>query len=139
MRLSSLAPLGVPHKTIRDTSIDNLKIPKGTQVWFNHWAIHHDERHWDEPDDFKPERWLDNEGKLVPGAKLSYLPFGAGRRVCIGESLAKIELFLYLSSILYRYDIETAPDGSLPDLEGVVSLLSTPKPFEVTLKRRVST
>ena len=138
MRLASLAPLGVPHKTIRDTTIDNFKIPKGTQVWFNHWAFHHDKRHWDEPDDFKPERWLDNEGKLVPGAKLSYLPFGAGRRVCIGESLAKMELFLFLSSILYRYDIERALDGSLPDLEGILSVILSPKPFQVMLKRRLS-
>lgn len=134
LRLSSLVPLGVPHKTTKSTRFGGKSIPKGTQVWFNQWAMHHDEREWKEPESFRPERWLGEDGSLASGKNRSFLPFGAGRRVCIGEALAKVELFLFLSNILDRYEITMAPEG-LPNLEGNLSSTYSPKPFNVVLKR----
>ena len=135
MRLSSLVPLGVPHKTTCDTTFGGQRVPKGTQVWFNQWALHYDEREWTNPELFKPERWLEADGNLVHGKNKSFLPFGAGRRVCIGEALAKVELFLFLANILYRYEIKQAPEGS-PNLEGMLAITYSPKPYRVILKKR---
>eukprot|EP00112_Aurelia_sp_Birch-Aquarium-sp1_P000590 Seg1056.8 transcript_id=Seg1056.8/GoldUCD/mRNA.D3Y31 product="Steroid 17-alpha-hydroxylase/17 20 lyase" protein_id=Seg1056.8/GoldUCD/D3Y31 len=134
-RLSSIVLL-IPHKTIRETKIDGHAIPKGTQILINLWALHHDEREWDEPTEFKPERFLDADGNFVHGMKKSLLPFGAGRRGCLGESLAKMEIFMFLSSILYRYEIHQ-PEGEEPaDLEGIISIFNSPKPYKIQLKKR---
>ena len=70
-------------------------IPKGTQVWPNLHELLHDERHWKDPHKFDPLQFLDAEGKFT-GIPPSFKPFGTGRRVCIGESLAKSELLVRL-------------------------------------------
>ena len=70
-------------------------IPKGTQVWPNLHQLLHDERHWKDPHKFDPSRFLDADGKFT-GIPPSFKPFGTGRRVCIGESLAKSELLVRL-------------------------------------------
>ena len=135
LRFSSLAPLSVPHKVTRDTKIGKQNVPQGTQVWFNQWTLHYDEREWEEPFEFRPERWLDENGNLVPGKKRSYLPFGAGRRVCLGEALAKAELFLFLSNILHRYELTPSPEG-LPNLDGELGITYSPKQYRIVLQRR---
>ena len=134
LRFSSLVPLGVPHKTTRSTQFGGHSVPKGTQVWLNQWAFHFDHRHWKEPESFKPERWLEEDGSLVPGNRHSYMPFGAGRRVCLGEALAKVELFLFLSNILFRYNVKQADCGP-PSLEGVLSITYSPKPYHIILEK----
>ena len=134
-RLSSIVLL-VPHKTIQETKIDGQAIPKGTQIFVNLWALHYDEREWDEPTAFKPERFLDADGNFVHGMKKGLLPFGAGRRGCLGESLAKMEIFMFLSSILYRYEIHQVEGEKPPDLEGIVSIFNSPKPYKIQLKKR---
>jgi len=131
LRMGSVAALAIPHKALQNTECGGHKIPAGTQIWYNIWALHYDEKEWKEPLRFNPERFLDKEGKLVRTTDQSFLPFGAGRRVCIGEALARMELFVFLSNILWKYDI--APDGELPDLDGVMSLVLKPKPFKVKL------
>ena len=134
LRFSSLVPLGVPHKTTCNTIFGGQNIPQGTQVLFNQWAIHHDEREWKNPELFKPERWLEEDGSLIPVKNRSYMPFGVGRRSCIGEALAKVELFLFLSNFLYRYEVKQTP-GAPPDLDGIFTVTFSPKPFRVVLKR----
>ena len=135
LRISSVIPLGVPHKTTADTTLAGYKIPKDTQILFNNWAIHHDERQWTNPDDFIPERWLNDEGKFTPERQKSFLPFSAGRRVCLGETLARTEVFLFLARILHKYRIEKAP-GGIPPLASNQSVIHSPKPFEVVYTPR---
>ena len=65
----------------------------GTDVIINHWALHNDPNKWRDVDKFMPERYLNEEGKMGPKPE-SWLPFSAGRRVCLGESVAKPELHL---------------------------------------------
>lgn len=139
LRISSITPLGAPHKAMCDTSVNGHNVPAGTQVLINHWAFHHDEREWDQPEVFKPERFLDVNGNFIHGLKKSYLPFGAGRRVCIGEALGKLELFLFLSNILYRYEILPAPGEEMPDLEGVLGAVLSVRPYNIQMKRRPDT
>jgi len=131
LRMGSVSPTTVPHKTLHDTECNGHKIPAGTEVWYNLWSLHYDEKEWNEPYSFRPERFLDSEGKFMRATNQSFLPFGAGRRVCIGEALARMELFTFLSSILYRYNI--VPDGGLPVLDGAPAMILKPRPFKIKL------
>lgn len=136
LRMSSVIPLGVPHKTTAETTLAGYSIPKDTHIVFNNWAMHHDERQWENPDDFMPERWLDDAGHLIPDRQRSFLPFSAGRRVCLGEPLARTEIFLFLTRILYKYCIEKVPGGPVPPMVSNRSVIHSPKPFEVVFTPR---
>lgn len=136
MRFSSLVPLLFPHSTTVDTHLKNYFIPKGTVVLFNVWAMHHDHEKWSHPNTFDPTRFLDSEGKLICPATLSYLPFSAGRRVCLAEALAKIQLFLFISRLLHKFEFRIPEGSSAPDLEGIFGASLTPKPYEILAQRR---
>ena len=135
-RIASVVPFLVPHKTTCDTSAAGYDIPKNTHVFVNAYAIHHDEREWEKPEEFCPERWLDNNGHFVPGKNKAYLPFSAGPRVCFGEALAKCELFLFLSHTLQVFSFEKAPGQELPKLEGHIGLTREPFPFQINIRKR---
>lgn len=136
LRYSSPVPLLFPHSTTVDTYLKGYFIPKGTVVLFNAWAIHNDADKWSNPEQFDPTRFLDKEGKFIPPATLSYLPFSAGRRVCLAETLAKIELYLFVTHLLHRFQFTVPDHASLPDMEGVFAASLVPKPFNVVAKIR---
>ncbi|XP_077861915.1 cytochrome P450 1A1-like [Saccoglossus kowalevskii] len=92
-------------------------IPKDTWIWCNLWNVHMDEKHWDKPEQFRPERFLDADGALLPHPD-SFIPFSAGRRVCMGEALAKNELFLIFTSLFQNYTFKVPPGSKKPCLKG---------------------
>ncbi|CAH1780885.1 unnamed protein product [Owenia fusiformis] len=95
-----------------DTSVAGYDVPKGTQVWTNIFAMHHDPLLFPDPWQFKPERWLDNDGYLVSlEERNKAISFGAGRRVCVGEQFARTRLFLFCATLLQKFTI-TPPEGS---------------------------
>lgn len=121
------------------------------------WAIHHDPEHWEEADTFRPgeneicsslvlfvcqsdvyfsfsERFLDSSGKrMTPG---SFLPFGAGPRVCVGESLARMELFLFVSRLLQKFHFSVPSGSPLPDLQGCYGVVLQPQHYTVRVAQR---
>lgn len=136
LRVRPVAPLGVPHKALVDTTLNGYNIPRDTTLILNLWAIHHDPKHWENPSEFDPERFLDKNGNVVNPASMSYLPFSAGRRVCLGELLAKAELFLFAAQLMHQFKIENPPGCPLPSLEGDIGMGLKPKPYKVCIKRR---
>lgn len=76
-------------------------------------------------------RFLNEDGDGLRCPPASYLPFGAGVRVCLGEALAKMELFLFLSWILQRFTLEMPAGHPLPDLQGKFGVVLQPKKFKV--------
>ncbi|EDO46999.1 predicted protein [Nematostella vectensis] len=137
LRLSSVVALAVPHKTIQDTTLEGYDIPKGTTVLLNIWAMHHNETEWTCPLKFDPSRFLDSDGNFSAGSgSRSYLPFGAGRRVCIGEALAKQELFVVISRLMHKFVNETA-ESPLPPFVGSMGLVHVAEPYEVCFKERL--
>ena len=131
LRLSSLAPLALPHKATVDTTLQGYNIPKETTVLINLWSLHHDPTIWDDPHSFIPERFLDNDGKFVPPKQDRFLPFAAGRRACLGEPLARVELFLILARLLHSFRLENPPGCDLPTLKPIAGLALMPQPFRV--------
>ncbi|XP_031551984.1 steroid 17-alpha-hydroxylase/17,20 lyase-like [Actinia tenebrosa] len=138
LRMSCVAALAVPHKASVDSTLAGYKIPKGTTLLLNIWAMHYDENEWKSPHLFDPTRFLDDEGKFLHGSGTkSYLPFGAGRRVCIGEALAKQELFIVISRLMHQFRIESPPGCPPPERIGYMGLVHMPKPYKICFKERV--
>ncbi|KAJ7319209.1 hypothetical protein OS493_036372 [Desmophyllum pertusum] len=138
LRISSLVPLSVPHKTTVDTTLQGYHIPKGTTVIPNLWSHHHDPAIWDDPNNFRPERFLDEDGNFAPPRAERFLPFAAGRRACIGENLARTELFLVLARLLQNFKFENPPGCDLPTLEPITGIVLMPQAFNVCALKRHS-
>lgn len=136
LRQASVLPV-FPHKTTCDTTLSGFKIPKETSILLNYWAINNDERQWENPNQFNPDRFIDSEGKFTGTTKMSYMPFGAGRRTCSGESLSKTELFLFSATLLKNFKFETPRGLPPPDLtNGKLGITYAPKPYKVVARRR---
>ncbi|EDW14395.1 probable cytochrome P450 304a1 [Drosophila mojavensis] len=136
MRIETLVPSDVPHKALEDTELMGYRIPKDTIVVPSLYAMHMDKRIWSDPENFRPERFLDDEGKLCLKKDMS-LPFGAGKRLCAGETFARNMLFLITTAMLQNFDYVLAPGDSLPDLsKNFNGLIITPPDFWVQLKER---
>ena len=118
-----------------DVDVANYKIPKGTILISNLASVMMDSRYFEDPDDFKPERFLSPDtGAFESNPAL--IPFGIGKRECIGKSLAKIELFLIFSSLMHQFKFKPSSDGK-PSLDDVnYSILRIPKPFKVKIENR---
>ncbi|XP_059158790.1 cytochrome P450 1A1-like [Physella acuta] len=122
LRYISHVPLAVPHYTTCDTSVLGIPVPKDMTVYINLWAVHHDPQEWEEPWRFRPERFLDKEGQLLPitdPIRRKLMVFGGGRRVCLGEALAKNRLFLFASALVQNFKFLPSADNlaQLPDLD----------------------
>ncbi|EZA54254.1 hypothetical protein X777_06104, partial [Ooceraea biroi] len=130
-----LAPLGVPHRAMKDVSLNGYLIPKDSTILFNLYSVHYDEKYWDKPNEFRPQRFLDKEGKFC---RQNYsMPFGLGKRRCLGEQLARSSLFLYFSHIVQCFNMELSAEHAKPDLEGCDGFTIEPKPYYLKLTKRL--
>ena len=116
LRYTSISPFGIPHKTTKEVHLQSYTIPANTQVLCNLWAMHHDDTFWWQPFSFQPERFLDAQGELVscdhPNRR-RLLAFGAGIRVCVGQTLATARLFLWTVFLLQRFDLQAGNGETL--------------------------
>jgi len=98
------------------------------------WAVHNDDTRWPQPDIFVPERHLDATGKFVSSPHI--IPFSIGGRQCLGEQMAKMEMFMFLVSLVQRFELETDPnEAALPDIEsGTNGLSFVPVHFKIVAK-----
>ncbi|XP_023253269.1 cytochrome P450 2K4-like [Seriola lalandi dorsalis] len=118
-RLANIAPMSLPHKTTKDITFQGHFIKKGTTVYPLMVSVLFDESEWERPHSFYPAHFLDKDGKFVK--RDAFLPFSAGRRVCPGESLARMELFIFFTNLLqcFRFSL---PPGVSEDEQNQVHL-----------------
>eukprot|EP00253_Pinus_taeda_P008046 PITA_08046 len=118
-RLHPVVPLLVPHRADSDCEIEGLLIPKHTQVIVNMWAIGRDPAIWNEPSKFVPERFLDDKMNSVDyrGQHFELIPFGAGRRICVGLPLASRMIHLVLASLLHSFEWAPAKGMSAEEVD----------------------
>ncbi|XP_057794404.1 cytochrome P450 81Q32-like [Salvia miltiorrhiza] len=114
LRMYPAAPLLVPHESSEECSVGGYRVPGGTMLMVNTWAIQNDSRYWEDAAEFKPERF---EGSERHGCKM--IPFGSGRRRCPGEGLAARILGLALGSIVQCFDWERDGEELVDMSEGV--------------------
>nr|AJD25163.1 cytochrome P450 CYP71D410 [Salvia miltiorrhiza] len=126
MRLHPPVPLLVPRINSEICEIDGYKIPAGTRVMVNAWALGRDPKHWDEAEKFKPERF---EGSSVDfkGNNLEFIPFGAGRRMCPGMAFGLANIEFSLATLLYHFDWEMAGGAGGEELDMEESFGATAK------------
>ncbi|KAK7888835.1 hypothetical protein WMY93_024395 [Mugilogobius chulae] len=132
-RMGNIVPINVMHMTTRDTTLENYTIPKGVTVVGNLDSVLNDPAMWESPHTFNPGHFLDENGKFRK--RDGFLPFSIGKRVCLGEQLARMELFLFFSGLLQRFTF-SAPEGKKPTLEANMSFVRTPKPYRLCAKLR---
>ncbi|XP_068117908.1 cytochrome P450 2D6-like isoform X2 [Hyperolius riggenbachi] len=135
-RFSSVVPLGVSHTPIKDVQLNGYTIPKGTIIITDLSSAHYDERHWKYPHQFNPENFFNKDGDVVKVE--SFMPFSAGPRVCLGENLARMELFLFFTTMLTHFEFHWPDPKSPPDLTAVFGISQVPKPFKMKLVPRTS-
>ncbi|XP_025778118.1 cytochrome P450 2U1 [Puma concolor] len=133
-RLTVVVPLAIPHMTSEKTVLQGYTIPKGTMILPNLWSVHRDPAIWEKPDDFYPNRFLDDQGQLIK--KETFIPFGIGKRVCMGEQLAKMELFLMFVSLMQSFTFALPKDSKKPILTGRYGLTLAPHPFNIIISKR---
>ncbi|XP_070816719.1 cytochrome P450 2J6-like [Chaetodon trifascialis] len=132
-RVGNIIPLNGFRMAAKDTRLGGYFIPKGTSIMPNLTSVLFDKTEWETPDSFNPGHFLNAEGKFVKREAL--LPFSAGKRVCLGEGLAKMELFLFLVGLLQKFSF-SVPDGVELSTEGVTGTIRVPHPYKVYAKAR---
>ncbi|XP_014679542.1 PREDICTED: cytochrome P450 2D14-like [Priapulus caudatus] len=115
--------------TTADIKLEGYSIPARAMVIANFTAILNDPKYFPEPEMFSPERHLDAEGKFVKIEAV--IPFSIGRRACPGEALARMELFLFFTSILQNYDISLPEGVTEPSLAGDLGIVWMAKPYQL--------
>ncbi|KAK7460413.1 hypothetical protein VKT23_009133 [Stygiomarasmius scandens] len=118
-RMYPVAPLGLSHYSLEDDIYEGHFIPKGTTVVGNVWAVLHDERIYPNPMEFKPERFLKQEGKPTAPDSAIYA-FGFGRRVCPGRFYVLDAVWLVLACVLATLDVTKVFDIDGKEIEIVV-------------------
>ncbi|KAL1260228.1 hypothetical protein QQF64_008055 [Cirrhinus molitorella] len=110
-RYLDIIPLNVPHYATHDISFRGYIIPKDTVIIPMLHSVLRDEGQWETPWTFNPEHFLDANGNFKKNP--AFIPFSAGKRACVGESLARMELFLFIVSLLQKFSFSSpkGPDG----------------------------
>ena len=109
----------IPRKAIEDDVIDGHRIPRGSSILIPIHAVHHDARYWPNPERFDPTRFLAETGRRWH--RSAYLPFGGGRRICIGSSFALMEGTLVAAMMSQRFVYDVAP-GHVVEPEATLTL-----------------
>jgi cytochrome P450 len=102
----------IGREALEDITVAGYRVPKGEQFWMSQWVNHRDSRYFPEPEQFRPERWLDGLERTLP--RFAYYPFGGGPRICIGNHFALMEAILALVTLLRRHRIRLVnPNASI--------------------------
>ncbi|KAG7099150.1 hypothetical protein E1B28_001021 [Marasmius oreades] len=137
LRWGPVVPLGLRHSVTQDDIYNGFRIPKGSTVIGNVWAMTHDPELYPDPERFNPDRHLGEDAQMDPFKFV----FGFGRRVCPGSYLAERSLFLNIANILAVFSLgkETDGDGRVlePPTEWYGGTTSHLKPFPCAIKLRV--
>lgn len=116
LRLHPPIPLLVPRAASQDVKVNGYDIAAGTMVITNAWAIGRDPGSWDEPEEFRAERFL-NSSVDFKGHDFQLIPFGAGRRGCPGIAFAMVTNEFVLANLLHKFDWELPNGGNVEDLD----------------------
>ncbi|XP_047452549.1 cytochrome P450 2F2-like [Mugil cephalus] len=133
-RMANIVPLSVYHCTTQDTELMGYSIPRGTTIIPNLTSVLFEEGQWKYPREFNPENFLNDKGEFFKPE--AFMPFSIGPRVCLGEALARMELFLFLVSLLRKFKFIWPEDAGEPDYTPVYGTTQTPKPYRMKVQLR---
>ncbi|KAK9521232.1 hypothetical protein VZT92_021055 [Zoarces viviparus] len=129
-RFMDIVPMSFPHYALQDISFRGYTIPKATFIIPLLHSVLKEEKQWDTPWSFNPQHFLDQKGNFKQNP--AFLPFSAGKRACVGESLARMELFLFLASLLQRFTFSCSGGPDSVDLSPEYSSFANlPRRYEI--------
>lgn len=133
-RFFHIVPLSGPRRVLRECSLGGYTIPKDTTVLIGLRSVHMDDKFWKDPESFRPERFLDESFSKV-NISDRLIPFGAGRRKCLGDSLAKQSIFTFYVGILQKFQL--IPDEKeQPSLDLLPGITLSPRPYKIYFQKR---
>ena len=134
--MGSTAPGTLVHQAMKNVEVGGYKFKKGTLFVGNFFSTHFDAEYWTEPEKFRPERFLNADGKILTEIP-HFFPFSVGKRVCLGESLAKVELFLFFTALVKNFQFDLPGHHSPPNAEDfTIVITKIPKGFYCNLSER---
>ncbi|XP_075689727.1 cytochrome P450 2D17-like isoform X2 [Rhinoderma darwinii] len=134
-RCGDIIPLALPHMTYKDMEIKGFFIPKGTSIITNLSSVLKDQQVWEKPLQFYPKHFLDENGRFIK--QEAFIPFSAGRRACLGEKLARMELFLFFTTFLQQLTFEIPSDQPRPREDPIYAFTLSPHPYNIRVVARV--
>ncbi|KAI1299198.1 Cytochrome P450 2U1 [Halotydeus destructor] len=139
LRYRNVNPLGFAHMATVDSTLAGYPVKKGTCIFLHQHAIMNDSDHWDKPDQFKPERFLDSNGQHISHVA-SFVPFSTGRRTCVGEKLVLAEMLFWTVRIVQRtrgqrIELEHGPGSVSLDGDNGVNVFLIPVEHRVVVRR----
>lgn len=132
MRYKTILPVSVPRATTQNTQVCGYFIPAGTMVFPNLYAAHMDPRVWSDPTTFRPDRFLSTDGQQVVGRE-RVISFSLGKRSCLGEILARQEIFLFLAGLVQHFDFQPPEGQDAIDCHEITCVTLAPRPYDVRL------
>ncbi|XP_064359178.1 cytochrome P450 2G1-like [Dromaius novaehollandiae] len=134
-RLTDIVPLGMPHAVTRDTLFRGYLLPKGTDVFPVLGSVLRDPAYFSRPEEFDPGRFLDADGRFKRND--AFVPFSLGKRICLGEALARMELFLYFTTVLQSFSLRPrVPPAQLDVSPRLSGFGNVPPRYELSLVPR---
>ncbi|XP_069832033.1 cytochrome P450 2K6-like [Dendropsophus ebraccatus] len=128
-RFADIVPMNLPHETTQDINFRGYHLPKGTYIIPLLSSVLHDKKQFKSPEEFNPNNFLDSEGQFMKNE--AFLPFSAGRRVCAGENLARMEIFIFFTSLLQKFTFCLPPGVSEVDLTPGPGFVVAPLPQDI--------
>ncbi|CAN7986900.1 unnamed protein product, partial [Ixodes hexagonus] len=105
-RWKTLNTLNLPREADEDVFLNGYLIPKGTVIVANLWAVHFDTKYWKNPERFDPSRFLTQDGSALISKPEYLIPFSIGKRMCPGVTLATVEIFLCVTTLLQKFHVK---------------------------------
>ncbi|XP_024893814.1 methyl farnesoate epoxidase-like [Temnothorax curvispinosus] len=134
-RLANVGPTSIPHRAMTDSILLGYEIKKNYSLLANLRSVHMDEQHWGDPKVFRPERFINDEGEFVEDPWL--IPFGLGHRKCLGETLARNSVFLFVACLLQKFQFVLPPGHPDLFLDGVDGFTIAPPDISVVAIKRI--
>ncbi|XP_048237111.1 cytochrome P450 2D26-like [Haliotis rufescens] len=128
LRCADIIPSSLPHSVPHDVEFRGYTFPEGITVLPMLSSALHDPDYWGDPRNFRPDRFLDTEGKFQKMNE--HIPFSLGHRACLGEALARMELFLFTTSMIQEFEFRPV-DGVSPSLQGLPGIVYRPQQFNM--------
>ncbi|XP_075125393.1 cytochrome P450 2K1-like [Leptodactylus fuscus] len=128
-RFADIVPLNLGHETTKDVTFKGYLIPKGTFIIPVLTSVLKDKTQFEKPEEFYPNHFLDSKGNFIK--RDAFMPFSVGRRACVGEKLARMELFIFFTNLLQKFTFCLPSGVNELDMTPVIRITTSPKPHKI--------